>query len=39
MDAIKPDEPKDLTKEEWCASTSYLMFLKEKHNGIVKGRG
>ena len=39
IDAIKIDEPKDLTKEYQCASLGYLTFLKEKRNDIIKWRG
>ena len=39
MDTIAPVQPKDLSAEERDRVLEYLMFLKEKRNGIIKGRG
>ena len=36
---IKPRLPRDLTGEQKRRSLSYLMFLKEKIYGSIKGRG
>ena len=39
MDALQPDDPSKLTKEERRAAMAYLMFVKEKRDGTLKGRG
>lgn len=36
---LEPKDAKELTEEERKAALQYLMFLKEKRNGTVKGRG
>jgi hypothetical protein len=36
---VKPRHASELTAEQRKASLQYLMFLKEKRNGTVKGRG
>ena len=39
MTVLSPCNPRDLTREEVKRALRYLMFLKRKRNGIVKGRG
>jgi hypothetical protein len=39
MDVIEPINPRDLTSEERNRVLEYLMFLKEKRSGKIKGRG
>ena len=39
MDSIEPHNPKDNTKEDQHASLGYLIFLKEKRDGSINGRG
>ena len=34
---IKPVLPADLSKEQKCKSLAYLMFIKEKRCGEIKG--
>jgi hypothetical protein len=36
---IEPIDPSDLTPEERKGALRYLMFLKEKRDGMIKGRG
>jgi len=36
---IEPKHPHELTNQERANSLRYLMFLKEKHTGQIKGRG
>jgi hypothetical protein len=38
-DVIEPIDPSDLTPEERKGALRYLMFLKEKRDGMIKGRG
>ena len=38
MDKIKPENPKDLTKEDRRAPIGYVMSLKEKRDVKIKGR-
>ena len=38
MDAIKPEKPTDITKEDQLISLGYLILLKEKHDVIIKFR-
>jgi hypothetical protein len=38
-DAIEPQDPDSLTEDEKREALPYLMFLKQKRNGTVKGRG
>ena len=37
--AIDPKNPEEMTREEKSAALKYLMFLKQKENGTIKGRG
>ena len=39
MDAIEPDETKDLTNDDQRDSRGYLIFLKEKCDNGIKVRG
>ena len=39
IEKIKPDDPKDITKEDQCALLGYLMFFREKFNVSIKVRG
>jgi hypothetical protein len=39
LKALEPCDPKSLTYSEKKAALQYLMFLKEKRNGVIKGRG
>ena len=39
MDVIEPIKAAKLTRAEKKASLEYLMFLKQKRCGIIKGRG
>ena len=39
MDALDPDDPATLTKEDRKFAMAYLMFLKEKRDGTLKARG
>ena len=36
---IEPQHPEEMSKDEKKASLQYLMFLKKKRSGIIKGRG
>jgi hypothetical protein len=36
---LEPKQAQQLTREEKQAALQYLMFLKKKRNGIIKGRG
>ena len=36
---VNPLHPGDLTTEDKKKALGYLMFLKEKRNGDIKGRG
>jgi hypothetical protein len=36
---LEPKDPKDLTKMDRRRALQYLMFLKKKRNGMIKGRG
>jgi len=36
---IKPKQPHELSRKERVDALRYLMFLKEKHAGQIKGRG
>ena len=36
---IDPKNPEEMTREEKSAALKYLMFLKQKKNGTMKGRG
>ena len=38
MDALDPDEPKELRREYCRAKMAYLMFLKEKQGGTIKAQ-
>jgi hypothetical protein len=35
MDAIEPDDPKTLSRDDRRAAMAYLMFLKEKRDGVL----
>ena len=39
MDGFQPKHWYELTKEERCQALKYLMYLKEKRDGKIKGRG
>jgi len=39
LDVIRPIKPSDLSTEERNRVLEYLMFLKEKRSGQIKGRG
>jgi hypothetical protein len=39
MDAVQMLEPNEVNKDVWCDALSYLIFLKQKHDGTVKARG
>ena len=36
---IDPKNPEEMTREEKSAALKYMMFLKQKKNGTIKGRG
>ena len=38
-EALEPKNPDYMTKEEKRGALPYLMFLKQKRNGTIKGRG
>ena len=38
-EVLEPKHPNELTKEQRVRALSYLMFLKMKRNGTIKGRG
>ena len=38
-EVLEPKHPSELTKEQRVRALSYLMFLKMKRNGTIKGRG
>jgi hypothetical protein len=38
-EALEPTHPESMTGEERREALAYLMFLKQKRNGTVKGRG
>ena len=38
MDALDPDNPKELSREDLRDSMAYLMFLKEKRDGNIKAQ-
>ena len=39
MEGFQPKHWHELTKEERVNALKYLMYLKEKRDGLVKGRG
>ena len=39
MEGFQPVHWHEMTKEERARALNYLMYLKEKRNGIIKGRG
>jgi len=39
MQGFQPKHWYEMTKEERTSALNYLMYLKEKRNGIIKGRG
>ena len=39
MQGFQPKHWYEMTKEERAEALNYLMYLKEKRNGIIKGRG
>jgi hypothetical protein len=39
VEGFQPKHWYELTKEERATTLKYLMYLKEKRNGIIKGRG
>ena len=39
LDVITPIDVKSMTKQQKSRALSYLMFLKEKRDGNIKGRG
>ncbi len=39
MDVVEPKRSNMLTQEERSRALNYLMFLKEKRSGKIKGRG
>eukprot|EP00985_Skeletonema_marinoi_P031893 scaffold37852_cov141-Skeletonema_marinoi.AAC.1 len=39
MEGFQPVHWYQMTKEERASALNYLMYLKEKRNGIIKGRG
>ena len=36
---LEPVNAKEMTNEEKQGALQYLMFLKQKRNGVIKGRG
>ena len=38
-EVLEPKHPSELTKEQHVRALSYLMFLKMKKDGTIKGRG
>ena len=39
MDALDPNNPKELSRVDCRSAIAYLMFLKEKWEGTVKAQG
>ena len=39
MNALDPDNPKEIRREDRRAAMAYLMFLKVKLHGVIKARG
>ena len=39
MDALYPDDPKEISREDQSSTMYYLMLLKEKWDGTIKAQG
>ena len=39
MDALDPDDPKKLSREDCRSAMAYLLFLDEKWDGTIKAQG
>ena len=38
MEALDPDNPKDISREDRMAAMTYLMFLKEKRDFTINSQ-